>query len=72
MADGDRAIRVDVPQGLLARIGAEVPPCKEEYDARLMRFRRQFALIASVKYDEGQFEKEVNVLVVRITHEDLY
>jgi hypothetical protein len=71
MADENRTIRVDIPKELLARI--EDPPAvsKEEYVARLARHRRHFAQIAALKYLGGLYVPEVNVLVVRITDEDL-
>ena len=71
MADENRTIRVDVPTDLLARIEGRPPTSTDEYVARLMRFRSQFGQIARMKYEDGQFEKEVNVLVVRITADDL-
>lgn len=70
MADDDKTIRVDVAQDVLARTEGPPPVSKDEYVMRLIRYRRQFAQIAGVKYDDGQFEKEVNVLVVRITGDD--
>jgi hypothetical protein len=71
MADGDRTIRVDVSQDLLAQIDGPPPKSKNGYVERITRHRRLFAHIAAGKYDEGQYEPEVNVLVVRITIEDL-
>ena len=71
MADDDKTIRVDVPQDMLAR--TEGPPLasKREFVERMKLYRRHFAQIARVKYDDGQFEREINVLVVRITGDDL-
>jgi hypothetical protein len=72
MADGDRTVRVDVSQVLLARVGGpSAPKTKAEYERCLLRHRRLFAHIASAKYDEGQYQTEVNILVVRITEQDL-
>ena len=70
MADDNRTVRVDVSQDLLARIDGP-PASKSGYVERLMRHQRQFAQIAAAKYDEGQYEAEVQVLVVRIEAHDL-
>lgn len=70
-AFNDKTIRVDVAQDVLVRTETPSPVCKDEYVERLIRFRRHFAQIAGVKYDDGQFVEEVNVLVVRITSDDL-
>jgi hypothetical protein len=71
MADHDKTVRVDVCQRLLASLEDPVPMTKAQYARRLLRYRSRFAQIASVKYDEGQFDPEVNVLVVRISAVDL-
>ena len=71
MADGNKTIRVDVGQDLLARLDFPPPASKDEFLERLVRCRRYFTQIATAKYQEGQFEQEVNVLVVRIAETDL-
>jgi hypothetical protein len=71
MLDGDRIIRVDVSRELLARIDSPPPDSKEGYIKRLKRHRRQLARIATAKYNEGQYEPEVRVLVVRIAADDM-
>jgi hypothetical protein len=71
MADNDRTVRVDVCQRLLASLDEPAPTTKAQYAQRLLRYRSRFAQIASAKYDEGQFNHEVNVFVVRISALDL-
>ena len=71
MTDNDRTVRVDVCQRLLASLEEPTPSGKAQYADRLLRYRPRFAQIASAKYDEGRFGSEVNVLVVRITADDL-
>jgi hypothetical protein len=71
MTDNDRTVRVDVCQRLLASLEEPAPTSKAQYASRLLRYRSRFAQIASVKYDEGRFDFEVNVRVVRITADDL-
>jgi hypothetical protein len=71
MTDEKRTIRVDVSQDLLARLEGPPPPVsKAGYVEVLTRHRRRFAEIAAAKYDEGQYEPEVNVLVVLIAAND--
>jgi len=71
MHDDHKTVRVDVCQRLLAGLEEPAPTTKAQFANRLLRYRARFAQIASVKYDEGQFDPEVNVLVVRITAQDL-
>jgi hypothetical protein len=71
MVDDGKTVRVDVPQDMLARTEGSPPVSKDQLVERLIRYRQHFAQIAGVKYDDGQFEEEVNVLVVRITGDDL-
>jgi hypothetical protein len=71
MQDQDKTVRVDVCQRLLASLEEPVPRTKAQFAKRLLRYRSRFAQIASAKYDEGQFDLEVNVFVVRITALDL-
>ena len=71
MADNDRTVRVDVCQRLLASLDVPAPTTRAQYANRLLRYRSRFAQIASAKYDEGQFDLEVNVFVVRISALDL-
>jgi hypothetical protein len=71
LADGDTTVRVDVSRDVLARLGHAAPNCTRECVQRLQRYRSKFAQIAAAKYDEGEFESEVNVLVVRIATDDL-
>jgi hypothetical protein len=72
MADDDRGVRVDISREQLVRVGGPSPPkSKVGYVERLLRHRRLFAHIAAAKYDEGQYQTEVNVLIVRITEQDL-
>ena len=71
MADDDKTIRVDVPQDILARTEGPLPFSKHEFVERLKLYRRHFAQIATLKYLGGFYVPEVNVLVVRITDDDL-
>ena len=72
MTDDDRTVRVDLSQELLARVAGPSPPkSKAGYVQCLLRHRQLFAHIAAAKYDEGQYQTEVNVSVVRITEQDL-
>jgi len=71
MTDDTRTVRVDVCQRLLASLEEPVPSSRAQYASRLLRYRSRFAQIASAKYDEGRFDFEVNVRVVRITADDL-
>ena len=71
MADEGKTIRVDVSQDLLARLEGSPPASRDAYLECLVRYRRYFAQIAAAKYDEGNYEPEVNVLVVRISDSDL-
>ena len=71
MTDHHRTVRVDVCQRLLASLEEPAPTSKAQYAKRLLRYRARFAQIASAKYNEGQVDFEVNVLVVRITARDL-
>jgi hypothetical protein len=71
MADGDKTIRVDVPQDVLARIEGTPPRTKDGYLQQIARHRQALTKIAILKYGEGLFRPEVNVLVVRITQADL-
>ena len=71
MTDGDKTVRVDVPQDVLARIEDAPPRTKDGYLQQIARHRQTLTKIATVKYREGQVRPEVNILVVRITHEDL-
>ena len=71
LADGDTTVRVDVSREVLARLGDALPNCKKQCAERLERYRSKFTQIAAVKYDEGDYRSEVNVLVVRIAADDL-
>jgi hypothetical protein len=71
MSDSQRTVRVDVCQRLLASLEQPAPISKAQYAKRLLRYRARFAEIASAKYNEGQVDFEVNVLVVRISARDL-
>ncbi|HEU0062192.1 MAG TPA: hypothetical protein VFR19_20095 [Hyphomicrobiaceae bacterium] len=71
MTDNDKTVRVDVCQRLLASLEQPAPTSRAQYAKRLLRYRSRFAQIASAKYDEGQFDLEVNVFVVRISAVDL-
>jgi hypothetical protein len=71
MTDDNGTVRVDVCQRLLASLEEPVPRSRAQYASRLLRYRSRFAQIASAKYDEGRFDFEVNVRVVRITADDL-
>jgi hypothetical protein len=71
MTDNQRTVRVDVCQRLLASLEEPAPSSKAQYAKRLLRYRARFAEIASAKYNEGQVDFEVNVLVVRISARDL-
>ena len=71
MTEDDRTIRVDVSQALLAQIDGPPPKSKSDYAGRLAQYRHLFAQIAAGKYDAGQYQPEVNVLVVSIDADDL-
>jgi hypothetical protein len=71
LADGKTTVRVDVSRDLLARLGGPRPDSKAALVERLVRHRAKLAQIAAAKYDEGQYEPEVNVLVVRIAVTDV-
>jgi hypothetical protein len=71
MADDDKIIRVDVDQGVLARIENPVPKTRDAYKERLVRHTRQFTRIAALKYLAGFYKPEVRVLVVSITADDM-
>ena len=71
MEDGPMTVRVDVSQDLLARVGGHQCVSQQERVGRLERHKRRFAQIAAAKYDEGRYESEVNVLVVRIGVDDV-
>ena len=69
---GERLGRTPPQVGrLLASLEEPMPMTKAQYVKRLLRYRARFAQIASAKYDEGLFDSEVNVLVVRISASDL-
>jgi hypothetical protein len=67
-----RANRLDVAQDVLACVGGWPPVSKGEYAGRLLCHRGNFARIATLKYPGGLYTPEVNVLVVRITADDLF
>ena len=71
MTDNDKTLRVDVCQQLLASLERPRPTTKQAYVERLLSYRSELAQIATAKYEEGQFQREVNVLVVRVTASDL-
>ena len=71
MMDNNKIVRVDVCQRLLAGLEEPAPTTRAQYTRRLLSYRARLAQIASAKYDEGEFELEVNVLVVRLTAQDL-
>jgi hypothetical protein len=71
LADGNTTIRVDVSNDLLARLGGPQADSRAGLMERLVRHRTQLAQIAAAKYDEGEYQPEVNVLVVRIDPHDV-
>lgn len=71
MADDDRTVRVDISQSLLAQIDGPPLPTKKGYAERVTRHRNLFAEIAAGKYDAGQYQTEVDVVVVCIGADDL-
>ncbi len=71
MEDGGTTVRVDVSQDLLAKVGGSQCGSRQERVGLLKRHKRGFAQIAAAKYDEGRYESEVNVLVVRIGLDDV-
>ena len=71
MTDAEKTVRVDVCRRLLASLEEPAPTTRAQYAKRLLRYRSRFAQIASAKYDEGQFDLEVNVFVVQISALDL-
>ena len=72
MSDEEKVVRVDIGQDLLSSIDG-APPARSQagYIDRCERHRGFFAQLADRKYKAGQYMKEVKVLVVRITEEDL-
>ena len=72
MSDEEKVVRVDIGQDLLSSIDG-APPARslDGYIDRCERHRGFFARLAARKYQAGQYMKEVKVLVVRITEEDL-
>jgi hypothetical protein len=72
MSDEEKVVRVDIGQDLLSSIdGAPPARSRDGYIDRCERHRGFFAQLAARKYKAGQYMKEVKVLVVRITEEDL-
>jgi ribosomal protein L31 len=71
MEDGPMTVRVDVSQDLLAKVSGNQCVSRQERVGRVERHKRRFAQIAAAKYDEGRYESEVNVLVVRIGVDDV-
>jgi hypothetical protein len=71
MTDDDRTIRADVCKDLLKGIERTPPKSSKEYADRVRRHKMVFGQIASLKYLRGEYKHEVNVLVVRITEDDL-
>lgn len=72
MTYGERSIRVDLGQDILARLVGSPHKSKSDRIELLMRYRSQFAHIAAAKYDEGKYEHEVKVIVVRISLDDVF
>lgn len=71
MTDTDKTVCVDVCQQLLASLDGPRLTIKQAYVKRLLSYRSELAQIAIAKYEEGQFQRQVNVLVVRVTAGDL-
>ena len=71
MADEDRTIRVDICRDVLASMSGPPPQRKDACLSWITKHQREFAQIATLKYRGGLYTPEVNVLVVRITAEDL-
>jgi hypothetical protein len=72
MSDEEKIVRVDIGQDLLSSTDG-APPARSPagYIDRCERHRGFFAQLAARKYKAGRYMKEVKVLVVRITEEDL-
>jgi hypothetical protein len=71
MADEESIVRVDVSRELLTRLESPSPKSTKQYISSLSRYQRYFQEIAGAKYDDGEYEPEGRVLVVRITDADL-
>jgi hypothetical protein len=71
MTDGARTVRVDIDQGMLARLESPIARTRTAYKERLLRHLRRFSRIATRKYRAGSFKNEVRMLVVTITPDDL-
>ena len=71
MTVGPRKIRVDIDQGMLARLESPIARTRATYKERLLRHLRRFSRIATRKYRAGSFKNEVRMLVVTITPDDL-
>jgi hypothetical protein len=71
LADGNRTVRVDVSSDLLARLAGAEPSSKADLMHQLVRHRAELTQIAALKYDEGEYRPEVNVLVVKIDPHDV-
>jgi hypothetical protein len=71
MVDGEKTVRVDISPDAWAEIGGPPPQTKDAYLDVLTNYRPSIRQIATRKYLAGLYEREVNVLVVRITPEDL-
>ena len=71
LADEQKTVRVDVGTDLLARLKSTSAALNETHAQQLARRKRLFAQIAGARYEQGQYESEVKVLVVKITEADL-
>jgi hypothetical protein len=71
LADENTTVRVDVSSDLLVQLAGSESLSKAELVDQLVRHRAQLAQIAAAKYDEGEYQPEVNVLVVRIEPRDV-
>jgi hypothetical protein len=71
MADEERTVRVDIRKELLASLEGPLPRSPSDYLVCLAQRRHELEEIARVKYGEGRYGYEVNMMVVSITEEDL-
>lgn len=71
MTYGKRKIRVEVGHDMLARINGFPQKAINAHMEWIRRHRSQLAQIAAAKYDEGNYEHELKVVVVRISMADV-
>jgi|SRR6185369_345088 uncharacterized protein DUF1488 len=70
MQDGERPVRVDVPDELLKSIQSPRPSAPDGYLPAFDKYREQLERIASAKYDVGDYANYANSCVVAIRWAD--